>query len=195
MPLAVCFTQATFWMQEDHTTKQMLEQFADLAGKKVHVEKRSLVGAQLEAFSAAVRQDDVHILAIAVSTTALLLQSSNTPPPPPWPCFCIDQPPAPSPPGLLLHTSTPFPSFCTCPLYSLHTCCLMRVHLDCARKPRSSCICCDLQMLVGGSDDLLQLALFDATACAHRLASLRKSSSAVQTPLAMSHDIIHNLSL
>ena len=54
-------------MQEDHTTKQMLEQFADLAGKKVHVEKRSLVGAQLEAFGAAVRQDDVHLLAIAVS--------------------------------------------------------------------------------------------------------------------------------
>ncbi|KAL3141324.1 hypothetical protein ABBQ32_004910 [Trebouxia sp. C0010 RCD-2024] len=52
--------------QEDHTTKQMLEQFADLAGKKVHVEKRSLVGAQLEAFGAAVRQDDVHLLAIAV---------------------------------------------------------------------------------------------------------------------------------
>ena len=45
----------------------MLEQFADLAGKKVHVEKRSLVGAQLEAFGAAVRQDDVHLLAIAVS--------------------------------------------------------------------------------------------------------------------------------
>ena len=52
--------------QEDHTTKQMLEQFADLAGKKVHVEKRSLVGAQLEAFAAAVRQDDVHVLAISV---------------------------------------------------------------------------------------------------------------------------------
>lgn len=45
----------------------MLEQFADLAGKKVHVEKRSLVGAQIEAFGAAVRQDDVHLLAIAVS--------------------------------------------------------------------------------------------------------------------------------
>lgn len=54
-------------MQEDHTTKQMLEQFVDLAGKKVHVEKRALVGAQLEAFAAAVRQDDVHLLAVAVS--------------------------------------------------------------------------------------------------------------------------------
>ena len=57
-------------MQEDHTTKQMLEQFADLAGKKVHVQKRSLVGAQLEAFGAAVRQDDVHLLAVAVSIAA-----------------------------------------------------------------------------------------------------------------------------
>ena len=57
---------ASLSLQEDHTTKQMLEQFADLAGKKVHVEKRSLVGAQLEAFAAAVRQDDVHLLAIAV---------------------------------------------------------------------------------------------------------------------------------
>ena len=54
-------------MQEDHTTKQMLEQFVDLAGKKVHVEKRSLVGPQIEAFAAAVRQDDVHVLAISVS--------------------------------------------------------------------------------------------------------------------------------
>ena len=60
-------------MQEDHTTKQMLEQFADLAGKKVHVEKRSLVGAQLEAFGAAVRQDDVHLLAIAVSALAAVV--------------------------------------------------------------------------------------------------------------------------
>ena len=63
--------------QEDHTTKQMLEQFADLAGKKVHVEKRPLVGTQLEAFAAAVRQDDVHVLAISVSaaeTFARILQ-------------------------------------------------------------------------------------------------------------------------
>ena len=75
-------------MQEDHTTKQMLEQFADLAGKKVHVEKRSLVGAQLEAFGAAVRQDDVHVLAIAVSTS---LECLISPPPPPSP------PPAPFP--------------------------------------------------------------------------------------------------
>ncbi|KAL0038273.1 hypothetical protein WJX77_000069 [Trebouxia sp. C0004] len=52
--------------QEDHTTKQMLEQFVELAGKKVHVEKRSLVGPQIEAFAAAVRQDDVHLLAIPV---------------------------------------------------------------------------------------------------------------------------------
>ena len=66
-------------MQEDHTTKQMLEQFADLAGKKVHVEKRSLVGAQLEAFGAAVRQDDVHILAIAVSIPPVWLIT-------PWVC-------------------------------------------------------------------------------------------------------------
>lgn len=72
-------------MQEDHTTKQMLEQFADLAGKKVHVEKRSLVGAQLEAFGAAVRQDDVHVLAIAVSTPVLLLPPSPLPFPSPSP--------------------------------------------------------------------------------------------------------------
>ena len=55
------------FVQEDHTTKQMLEQFVDLAGKKVHVEKRSLVGPQIEAFAAAVRQDDVHVLAVSVS--------------------------------------------------------------------------------------------------------------------------------
>lgn len=59
-------------MQEDHTTKQMLEQFVELAGKKVHVEKRSLVGPQIEAFAAAVRQDDVHLLAIPVSPFAAL---------------------------------------------------------------------------------------------------------------------------
>lgn len=59
-------------MQEDHTTKQMLEQFVELAGKKVHVEKRSLVGPQIEAFAAAVRQLDVHLLAIPVSCLAAL---------------------------------------------------------------------------------------------------------------------------
>lgn len=50
----------------------MLEQFADLAGKKVHVEKRPLVGTQLEAFGAAVRQDAVHILAVSVSPAVSL---------------------------------------------------------------------------------------------------------------------------
>ena len=60
-------------MQEDHTTKQMLEQFVDLAGKKVHVEKRSLVGPQIEAFAAAVRQDDVHVLAISVSAALRII--------------------------------------------------------------------------------------------------------------------------
>lgn len=62
-------------LQEDHTTKQMLEHFTDLAGNKAYVERRSLVGPQLEAFGAAVRQDDVHVLAVAVSIsyTSLLL--------------------------------------------------------------------------------------------------------------------------
>ncbi len=50
----------------------MLEQFVELAGKKVHVEKRSLVGPQIEAFAAAVRQDDVHLLAIPVSSFVAL---------------------------------------------------------------------------------------------------------------------------
>lgn len=45
----------------------MLEQFVDLAGKKVHVEKRPLTGPQTEAFAAAVRQEDVHLLAVPVS--------------------------------------------------------------------------------------------------------------------------------
>ena len=45
----------------------MLEQFVDLAGKKVHVEKRALTGPQTEAFAAAVRQEDVHLLAVPVS--------------------------------------------------------------------------------------------------------------------------------
>ena len=46
----------------------MLEHFTDMAGNKAYVERRSLAGPQLEAFGAAVRQDDVHVLAVAVST-------------------------------------------------------------------------------------------------------------------------------
>lgn len=54
-------------LQESHTTQQMLEQFVDLAGKKVHIEKRPLTGPQTEAFAAAVRQEDAHLLAVPVS--------------------------------------------------------------------------------------------------------------------------------
>ena len=50
----------------------MLEQFVDLAGKKVHVEKRALTGPQTEAFAAAVRQEDVHLLAVPVSSLTSL---------------------------------------------------------------------------------------------------------------------------
>ena len=50
----------------------------ELAGKKVHVEKRSLVGPQIEAFAAAVRQDDVHLLAIPVSPFAGLASNLCT---------------------------------------------------------------------------------------------------------------------
>lgn len=63
-------TRQTWVLQESVTTKQMLDQFVDLAGKKVTVEKRPLTGPPTEAFAAAVRQEDVHLLAVPVSAAS-----------------------------------------------------------------------------------------------------------------------------
>ena len=64
----------------------MIDQFAELAGKKVTVEKRPLTGAQTEAFAAAVRQDDAHLLAVPVS-----LPSPGFPSFPSFPPLCLKQ--------------------------------------------------------------------------------------------------------